>query len=55
MFKFLYKFINDLFYFDNNKKNLRLYILTIMKIKIFQLIYNKIKYLKYIRIYKRLI
>ena len=33
--KFLYKFINNLPFFDNNKKSLRLYILIIIKIKIF--------------------
>ena len=53
--KLLYRFINNLFYFDNNEKGLRFYILIIMKVKVFQLIYNKIRYLKYARIYKRLI
>lgn len=36
------------------KKNLRLCIFIIMKIKIFKLIYNKIKHFNYTRIYKKL-
>ena len=40
-------------YFDDNEKSFKLYILTIMKIKIFKFIYNKISYLEYIYIYKK--
>ena len=35
VFKFLYKFVNRLFYFDNNKKNLRFCNLTIIKVEVF--------------------
>ena len=40
-------------YFNDNKKNLKLYIFIIIKIKIFKFIYNKVKYSNYIRIYKK--
>ena len=53
--KLLYRIINELLYFDDKKCDLRLYIFTILKAKVFKLAYNEIKYSKYIRIYKRLI
>ena len=52
--KLLYKLINNLLYFDNNKKNLRLYYFTTTKIKVFKLVYNKISYFRYTRIYEKL-
>lgn len=53
--KILYKIIENLLYFDNDEKNLRLYIFIIMKTKIFKLIHNEMKYFDYIRIHKKLI
>ena len=52
--KLLYRLINNLLYFDNNKRDLRLYISTLLKAKCFNLIYDKIRYLDYARIYKKL-
>ena len=51
----MYKLIEDLLYFNNNKKGLRLYIFIIIKKEIFKLAYNEIKHSRYIRIYKKLI
>ena len=51
----LYKIIDDLLYFDDDEKNLRFYILMIMKAEVFKLIYNEIKHFNYARTYKRLI
>ena len=45
--------IDDLLYFDDNEKSLKLYIFTIIKAKIFKLAYNKMNYLKYIYIYEK--
>ena len=54
--KLLYKLINDLLYFDNFDKEMRLYIFTkTLKQKVFKLVYNKMKYLNYIRIHEKLI
>ena len=53
--KLLYRIINELLYFDDKKRDLRLYILIILKAKVFKLVYDKIKYSRYIRTYKRLI
>ena len=53
--KLLYRLINNLLYFNDNKRDLDLYIFISLKAKVFKLIYNKIRYLDYIRIYKRLI
>ena len=53
--KLLYKLINNLFYFDDIKIEIRLYVsIKTLKQEIFKLIYNEIKYLGYIRIYKKL-
>lgn len=50
----LYRIINDLLYFNDNKKGLRLCILTAIEAKIFKLTYNKIGHPGYGRTYKRL-
>ena len=52
--KLLYRLIDNLLYFDDNKRDLRLYISTSLKTKIFKLIHDKIRYLDYIKVYKRL-
>ena len=52
--KLLYRIVNDLLYFDNDKRDLRLYIFIILKANIFKLAYDKIRYSKYIKTYKRL-
>ena len=51
----LYKIIDDLLYFDDDKRNLRFCVLTIMKAKVFKLIYNEIKHLNYAYTHKRFI
>ena len=51
----LYKIIDDLLYFDDNERGLRFCVLIIMKIKVFKLTYNEIKYINYVYIYKRFI
>ena len=53
--KLLYRIINELLYFDDEKRDLRLYILIILKAKVFKLAHNEMKHSKYIRTYKRLI
>ena len=53
--KLLYRIINKLLYFDDKKRDLRLYILTILKAKVFKLVYDKIRYSEYIKTYKRFI
>ena len=53
--KLSYYIVNNLLYFNNNKRDLRLYISSSIKEEIFKLIYNKISYLNYARTYKRLI
>ena len=53
--KLLYKLINNLLYFDNIKREMRLYIsIKTLKQKVFKLTHNKIRYLDYIYIYKKL-
>ena len=53
--KLLYLLIDNLFYFNNLKKEMRLYIfIKILKHKMFKLVYNKIRYFNYVRIYKKL-
>ena len=51
----LYKIIDDLFYFDDEKRGLRFYILIVIKVEVFKLTHNEIKYSNYARIYKRFI
>ena len=54
--KLLYKLINDLLYFNDPKREIRLYVLIKpLKYEVFKLIDNKIRYSGYIRIYKKLI
>ena len=54
--KLFYKLINELFYFDNFEKKMRLYIsTTILKYEIFKLIHDEIKYFNYTRIHEKLI
>ena len=50
-----YKIIDNLFYFDDDERNLRFCILIIIKVEIFKLIYDEIKHFDYARIYKRFI
>ena len=52
--KLSYKLINDLLYFDNNEKDLRLYILSAIKVEIFKLTHNEIDHLGYARTHERL-
>ena len=51
----LYKVIDDLLYFDDDKRDLRFCVLIIMKIEVFKLAYDEIKYFDYVYIHKRLI
>ena len=51
----LYKIIDDLFYFDDDKRDLRFYVLIVIKVEVFKLTYNEIKYFDYARTYERLI
>ena len=53
--RLLYKLINNLLYFDDLKREIRLYILKTLKYEILRLAYNEIKYLDYARSYKKLI
>ena len=47
--------IDDLFYFDDDERGLRLYMLIIIKVEVFKLAYNEIKHLNYAYTHKRLI
>ena len=49
----LYQLIDDLLYFNNEKKGLRLYVLIVIKVEVFKFAYNKINYLGYTRIHER--
>ena len=51
----LYKIIDDLFYFDDDERDLRLYMLIIIKTEIFKLTYNEMRYFDYAYTHKRLI
>ncbi len=55
--RLLYKFINNLLYFNNieYKYRVRLYLPTALEYKVFQKIYNNIEYFNYTRIYKKLV
>ena len=53
--KLSYRIINNLLYFNNNEKDLRFYISSIMKIKVFKLTYDEIRHFNYARIYKQII
>ena len=50
-----YKLINDLFYFDDDKRDLRLCISTTIKIEIFKLTHDEIKHFNYAYTHKRFI
>ena len=50
-----YKVIDDLFYFDDDKRGLRLCVSIIIKIEIFKLTHNKMKHFDYAHTHKRLI
>ena len=52
--KLSYRIVDKLLYFNNNEKRFYLYILLALKIEIFKLTYNKIRYLKYARTHERL-
>ena len=51
----LYKIIDDLFYFDDDKRDLRLYMSIIIKVEVFKLTHNKIRHFNYAYTHKRLI
>ena len=51
----LYKIIDDLLYFDDDKRDLRFYMSTILKAKVFKLTHNEIRYFDYAYTHKRLI
>lgn len=53
--KLSYKLINELFYFDDNEKKFRLCIFIVMKIKIFKLTHDEMKYFDYTRTHEKLI
>ena len=50
-----YKIINDLLYFDDDKRGLRFYILIVIKVEIFKLAYDEMKHFDYARTHERLI
>ena len=47
--------IDDLFYFDDDERGLRLYVLIAIKTEVFKLIYNEMRYFNYAHTHKRLI
>ena len=49
-----YRLIEDLLYFNNNERDLRLCISIAIKAEVFKLTHNKIGYLGYTYTYKRL-
>ena len=51
----LYKIIDDLFYFDDDKRGLRLCVSTIIKIEVFKLTHNEIRHFDYVYTHKRFI
>ena len=51
----VYKIIDDLFYFDNNKRDLRLCMLIVIKTEIFKLTYDEMRHFDYAYTHKRLI
>ena len=51
----LYKIIDDLLYFDDDKRDLWLYISIVMKIEIFKLTHDEMRYSDYAYTHKRLI
>ena len=54
--KLSYKLINDLLYFDDFEREMRLYVSTnILKHKVFKLTHNEMKHFDYIRTHEKLI
>ena len=51
----LYKIIDDLFYFDDDERNLRLCVSIVIKTEVFKLAYDEMRHLDYARTHKRLI
>ena len=51
----LYKIINDLLYFDDDKRDLWLYISIVIKVEVFKLAHNEMRHFDYAHTYKRLI
>ena len=52
--KLSYRIVDKLLYFNNNEKRLCLCVSLALKIEIFKLTYNKIRYLEYARTHERL-
>ena len=53
--KLSYKLVNNLLYFNDSKRGIRLYVSTkTLEYEVFKLAYNKIGYLGYVRTYKKL-
>ena len=52
--KLSYRIINELFYFDNNEKKLRLVISTDIKKNAFRFVHNELNHFNYARTYERL-
>ena len=50
-----YKIIDDLLYFDDDKRDLRLCVLIVMKVEIFKLTHDEIRHFNYAYTHKRLI
>ena len=50
-----YKIIDDLFYFDDDKRDLRLCVLIVIKVEIFKLAHDEIRHFDYVYTHKRLI
>ena len=51
----LYKIIDDLFYFDDDKRGLRFYVLIVIKAEIFKLAHDEMGHFDYAYTHKRLI
>ena len=52
--KLSYKLIENLLYFNDDEKSLRLYISSVIKAEMFKLAHDKMRYSKYARTYERL-
>ena len=50
-----YKIIDDLLYFDDDKRDLRFCVLIVMKAEVFKLTHDEMKYFDYVYTHKRLI
>ena len=49
-----YKIVDDLLYFDDDERELRLCVPSTMKVEVFKLAYDKIRHFGYARIHERL-